>query len=350
VHRLYDHYLHTSFRAALLLYPHQDPITLVTALPGTVQVDVADYRLALAWFTVEHPVLLAAVEQAARTGFDAHAWQLAWTLEFFFDRRERWDDWAATQAVALDAARRLVDRRAQALAHSGLARAGILLDRPEEAHTHLECALELLDGLGDRAGRARAHRDLAWLFERQGRYRDALDHARQALELYRSAGHRVGKARALNAVGWMYARLGRYDEALSYCQQAVDLQRDTGDYFGEAETWDSLGYVRQRLGCHAEAATCYQRALELYRDYGDRYNQADTLTSLADCHRAAGDHHSARAAWQQALTILEQLAHPKAAQVRAELTNLAGPDLGLARPASERSRVAQPGVTPVARR
>jgi DNA-binding SARP family transcriptional activator len=324
VHRLYDHYLHTSHRAALLLYPHRDPISLPPPRPGVVQHYVSDYRSALAWFTDEFQVLLAAVEQAGRTGFDVPAWQLAWTLEFFLDRRERWEDWAATQTVALDAARRLGDRAAEALAHSGLARAGILLDHTGEADAHLLRALELLDELGDRTGRARVHRDMAWSFEQQGRYGTALRHAVESLDLFRAVGNHAGEARALNAIGWLYARLGRYDDALTHCEQAVELQGDTGDLYGAAETWDSLGYVYRRLGRHAEAVACYRRALDSYRDFGDRYNEADTLAALAETYRAAGDAPSARVAWQQALTILEQLAHPQAEQVRAQLATMSG--------------------------
>jgi DNA-binding SARP family transcriptional activator/tetratricopeptide (TPR) repeat protein len=322
--REFDHYLHTSHRAALLLNPHRDPIVLPPAQPGVVPADVSDYPRALAWFTAEHPVLIAAVDEAARIGFDTHAWQLAWTLEFFFDRRERWHDWAATQAVALAAARRLADRPAQALAHSGLARAYIRLARSDDAHSHLLLALDLLDELGDRTGQAHAHRDVAWLHEGQGRNQEALRHAQQALDLFQSVEHRTGQARALNAVGWFHAKLGHHQEALRYCQQAVDLQRDIGDHFGQAETWDSLGYAHHRLGQQAEGAACYQHALDLYRAFDDRYNEADTLVALGDIYRATGDSDSARAVWQQAFTILHQLAHPQAHQVRAKLDELAG--------------------------
>jgi hypothetical protein len=58
------------------------------------------------------------------------------------------------------------------------------------------------------------------------------------------------------------------------------------------------------------------------RDLGYRYGEAFTLTNLGDTHHAAGHPHAARTAWQQALTILDQLDHPDAEQVRTKLAAL----------------------------
>jgi hypothetical protein len=50
-----------------------------------------------------------------------------------------------------------------------------------------------------------------------------------------------------------------------------------------------------------------------------RFHEADTLTHLGDTRHAAGELAQAREDWQQALTILEDLQHPDADQVRAKL-------------------------------
>ena len=74
------------------------------------------------WFDVERQVLLAAMAQASDTGFDAHAWQLPWTLALFFDRQGHWHDMAASQHIAIAAAQRLGDLAGQAHAYRDLAR------------------------------------------------------------------------------------------------------------------------------------------------------------------------------------------------------------------------------------
>jgi tetratricopeptide (TPR) repeat protein len=110
--------------------------------------------------------------------------------------------------------------------------------------------------------------------------------------------------------------LGHHQQDLTY-HQVLTLLRDLGDRFGEAGTWNSLGYAHHHRGRHAQAITCYQHALDLYRAFGDRYFEAHTLS-----RHAAGHLHAARDAWQEALTILDDLDHPDAEQVRAKLHNL----------------------------
>src|SRR5262249_40220951 len=85
--RMLDHYLHTAHTAPRLPNPAADPVALTSTAPGVSPQQSADYQQALGWFPVEHPVLLAAVDQAAAAGFDIHTWQLAWTLRTFLDRR-----------------------------------------------------------------------------------------------------------------------------------------------------------------------------------------------------------------------------------------------------------------------
>jgi tetratricopeptide (TPR) repeat protein len=324
-HRILDHYLHTAYTAEQLLNPTRDPLVLTPPQPGVTPEHPTDCQRALDWFTAEHPVLLAAVDHAAATGFDTHTWQLAWTLTDFLNRRGHWYDLAATQHAAVAAAQRLADLTAQAGAHRYLARAYTHLGRFGDAYTQLGHALDLTTQAGDLAGQAHTHHTLALVWERQGRHAEALDHARQALDLFGAADHRVGQANALNIVGWLHALLGDHRQALIYCQQALPLLRELDDHYGQAATWDSLGYAHHHLGHHTQAIACYQHAIDLVRDLGDRYNEAIILTRLGDTHHAASDTDAARDAWQQALTILDDLGHPDAERVRTKLAALDTP-------------------------
>jgi tetratricopeptide (TPR) repeat protein len=318
-HRILDHYLHTAHTADRLLHPARDPITLTPPAPGVTPQHPADHQQALDWFTVERPVLLAAVDHAAATGFDTHTGQLTWTMWTFLDRRGHWHDWAATGHAAVAAAHRLADPTAQARAHRHLANAYTRLGRFDDAHTQLSHALDLATQTGDQTTQAHTHHNLSYLWERRGNYPQALDHAQQALTLHQATGHQQGQAHALNSVGWFHALLGDYQQALTACQQALTLLQELGDRAGQAGTWDSLGYAHHHLGHHTHALTSYHYAITLFRDLGDRYNEADTLTRLGDTHHATGNHHAAHDAWQQALTILDELNHPDADQLRTKL-------------------------------
>jgi tetratricopeptide (TPR) repeat protein len=141
--RMLDHYLHTAHAANLLLHPRWEPVTLTAPFPGVVAETLADTTAALAWFEAEYAVLLAAVQLAAATGFHIHAWQLPSTLDEFFNRRGHWADPATTETTALTTAQRYGDRRGQAHAHACLGRALPWLGRFDEAHDHLQQAIDL---------------------------------------------------------------------------------------------------------------------------------------------------------------------------------------------------------------
>jgi DNA-binding SARP family transcriptional activator/tetratricopeptide (TPR) repeat protein len=321
VHRVLDHYLHSASAADQVLYP--DPLPLPPHQPGTTPEQPADHEQAMAWLTAEQAVLVSAVDQAAQAGLDIHAWQLAWSLVDFLDRRGHWHELAAVQKVALGAAQRLADRSAQARAHRGLGRAYTLLGRHNDAREQYGHALKLLDELGDGFSEAHVHRSLARLHEWQHNYAGALGHARKALDLFRAAGHPTGEGNALNNVGWLHALLDNHEQAIAYCTEALAMHEDSGNRHGAAAALDSLGYSHHRLGHHEQAIDYFRAAITLFEQLGDRYNQADVLTHLGDAHDAAGETNAARRSWQQALGILDELGHTDADRVRAQLSQRA---------------------------
>ena len=207
LHRVHDYYLHTAFAAAMQLDPVREPITLASPQPGVTPETFTSYNEAFAWFAGEHQVLLASIDLARREQRDRYAWQLAWAIAGYLDRRGYWDDWAATQRTALDAARRLMDGSGEAHAHRGIGCACDRLGRFDDACDHLQQALGLYRKLGNRAGEAETRLNLAGLCGRQSRYQESLAHAQQALRLFQGAGHQAGQANALNVIGWVQAKL-----------------------------------------------------------------------------------------------------------------------------------------------
>ena len=317
--RVLDHYLHTACAAARLLAPYRDQITVALPQPGVRPEELAGRQQALDWFQAERQVLLAAISQAADGGFGAHAWQLPWAAAAFFSWRGYWPELAATQQIALAAARQLGDQAGQAHAHRNLGQAQTRLGAYADASSHLSAALELFRQLGNGTAQARAHFDLGHVAELQGRIHDAFSHLEQSLQLYREAGHRSGEANVLNAVGWCYARLGGSQEALDYCELAVALHRELGDRHGEAVALDSLGYAHHHLGHYAEAIAYCQQAVVANGEAGDLCGRAEILAHLGDAHQAAGDSVAARSAWRQAMAILDDLHHPDAGRMRSRL-------------------------------
>ena len=154
--RVLEHYAHTAYAADRFLSAAKEPLILARPQSGVAPEGIADYKQALAWFQDEYQVLMVAVEFAAKAGFDAYAWQIAWCLTSIFDLEGRWQDGAAVQRTALTSAERVGDKVGLARAHSGLSASLIQLRALGDADVHLQHALRLCAELGDKLGQAQA--------------------------------------------------------------------------------------------------------------------------------------------------------------------------------------------------
>jgi len=318
VRRLLDHYLHSAFTAMRLLQPQRAGIEIPAHDAYVTLAEPADAAEALAWFTDEHAALTAMVHIAHERGFDDHTVELAWTLRNYLDWQGHWDDWAAVLATALLAAERSERVLAQVSAHRGLARVLMMRGEPDTAYEHLSRALVLSGKLDDPTEAAHTHQSLSVLFDTQDRYADAREHARQALDLFRAVGHRRGIAVSLNSVGWCCAHLGESREALAYCRDALALQTELGAPHGRAGAWDSIGYAHHRLGEYGLATEAFGNAAAFFAEVGDRHGLATALRHLGDSAAAAGD-PLARGHYERALSILDELGHADAEEVRRAL-------------------------------
>jgi DNA-binding SARP family transcriptional activator len=314
--RVLDHYLQTAYAAARLVNPLRDPIAVEPPVPGVPVADLSDADDAMAWFTAEHPALLAAVEHAAAQRLDVHCWQLAWCLHDYLHRRGRRHDQAAVWRTALDAARRLGDRTAQTRALRQLAQAHVHLKEFDTARTHLDEALALADDLGN--DRAHTHQVYGALASVQGRHAESIEHNRRAIDHYRATSHRPGEAGALNSIAWVQSQAGDHQAALDSGAAALSIMEEIGHRAGQAATLDSLGLAHHRLGEHRRAVERYEQAVALYRGLDARAGEAATLTRLGDVQRARGETAAARDAFERAADLLDELGHD-ASKVRALL-------------------------------
>ncbi|WP_086709717.1 AfsR/SARP family transcriptional regulator [Streptomyces antimycoticus] len=326
LHRLLDHYLHTAVAAGAAFTPHREPIKVEPVRPGVSVGEFVGHAQALLWFSLTYPALIAALQQAAETGFETHAWQLAWSLMEFLDQRGHWHDQRTVQRSALGSAHRVRDLTGQAHACYGLGLADLRMGRYDRARGHLVRALNLHRETGNAVGQALAHGALNFAGEREGRHDEGLHHALRALKLYRAAGRRSGEAYAMNNVGWAYAMLGDFQQTLVHCEKALTMMREAGDRRGESAAWDSLGYAYQHIGDHQQAIRCYRHAVELRRGRGERVREAESLHRLGSAQLAAGDRAGARDSWQRALTRFDALGHPDAQRLREGLARLGEPD------------------------
>ncbi|MFI6543041.1 AfsR/SARP family transcriptional regulator [Streptomyces prunicolor] len=316
--RMLDHYLRTAHAAALLFDP---PTSVITPVESAVRGrPLADEAAALAWLTAERPALLGAFAQAVEHGFDAHVWQLAWTLERFHERHGHWPEYLALQRAALESARRLADPVALAQAHRGLGRACMMLRHYTEAYDQLHAALGEFAAFGDADGQAQARLSLWALLVRQGRHEDGLEALAPALGLYLESGNRRGQADVLVATAWSEAGLGAGRRALTHAHRALALFQELGIRLAEGYTWDTLGQVHGQLGRPERSVACHRRALDLFREVGDLFNEACVLDRIGDAQHAAGHPTDALGTWREAHAALHSFDPVWAAEVARKIS------------------------------
>lgn len=319
--RLLDHYLHTGHPGRRLLSALDDDLNLPQPQPGVAAERLITDVEAMAWFRAEHHALLAAVTDAADRGFDAHCWQLAWVIAPYLVRGGYWHDFAATQRIALAAARRSAHPVARAHVQWELGHACALLGNVEEAESHVHDALATYVKLRHRTGEAKAKHGLSALLEQQGRYEEALPLALEALQLNQSYGSATAIGLSQNAVGWLCVRLGYYNKAARYCRDALEILEQAGLRPASADALDTLGLAYARSGSHAQAILHYQKAIAIYREIGSLPGAATTLTYLGDVQFEAGNLAASRESWERALEIIDGLQRQDAEPVKARLSH-----------------------------
>ena len=109
-------------------------------------------------------------------------------------------------------------------------------------------------------------------------------------------------------------------ERLRMMQVRQDRQRLCPDQAGCMEATGGHVGVAEVVERHREVEAAAHLPLE--REMGSRFNLARALAHLGDTHLSTGDLRAAHLVWAEALTILADLHHPEAFEVREKLESL----------------------------
>ncbi|MGH8574305.1 MAG: tetratricopeptide repeat protein, partial [Gammaproteobacteria bacterium] len=246
--RLLDYYLHTADLADRLITPHRLRIPLDIGRPPTVTPRLTDFQDALQWITTELPNLVAACRAAAAHGRDVKCWQLAFTLRGPCFLTKAWDAWLETHELALGAARRIGDRKAEAITLNNLGL--VLIERGEldVASTSYQHALALFQELGDRHGATNSLANYAWVHHYRGDHRRAVRDLQSAYQSYARAGSRRNAAISLRGIGIFKAALGEFADAVHDIEAALQACNELGLDLDATMALNCLGSTRHRMG------------------------------------------------------------------------------------------------------
>lgn len=298
------------------------------------------------WFDAEQTELVGFVERISELDLTEAASKLAAALcSSRFSVRNLFSQWYRTHNAALEAARRVGDRLAEARLLAGLGWLRYEQDRFDEAASYYEQALELSDGVRfqamTRLSLSTVHREQGRLVEakaavelaldglstmnepkasaqaihglgrvlcEQGDLDAALRACTDAVTRYREIGDNRDLAIAMRSVGIVHRAAGRLDEADRWCSDAVKLLARLNNELASAYAVQALAKVRIRQGRGAGMREALAGALTTCNEMQDGFGQALVLRTLGELELAAGDLAEARRRLEHALRWWDALA------------------------------------------
>lgn len=270
-------------------------------LPGKPEPELfADRARALAWLDRERATLVAAVSWASEAQHAGPAGLLSQYLAMYLHLRRQFDDLITTVCAGREAARRLGNRTAEAVAWSYQAIALQAADRTEESIDASIRACDLFRAVGDRRREANARSNLGAVLATVGRHREAIKALTRARELHESVGDGAGGAGAWANLGLLLEGQGQWEEAIEANTRARDLYQVAGDRHSEAKLAINLGNVLCGAGRVEEAIEASVGHLDVFREYEDWYGLGQALCNVGNVHREAGRPEEARAFYLQA--------------------------------------------------
>ncbi|PWK90018.1 DNA-binding SARP family transcriptional activator [Lentzea atacamensis] len=303
--RFLDHHLHSLGNAEAAVPLFRAEKTLTERDPVVEVAVFSDKDAAIAWCRREHDLLFELCEFALAEGHLEHAWKLAYSMISYIQLSCSNEDRSRAFTIALDAARRLGDRFAEAVALHSLGIAAKNRHEFEAAERMLREGLQIRREIGHRRGIAISEAELASTYLWQGRHDEALLHYRESVEQWRLTGNKRGWATSMNSLAYTHVRNGDFVEAIAISEQAFEALEQLDTVTPSA--MDTLAQAYAGMGDVGKAAQLYR---EIFSSHGLGYigvrPQAEILFHGAQVLDRAGHRQEALPHARQALALAEQ--------------------------------------------
>ena len=293
--RLHDWYLLNVRAAVEQSHPHWARLPLVTTAEGLTALSFADVASAAAWLAAEHPNLVAAVHQAARSGPRQSTWLLTDAMRSHFWASGSMSDWLSCAQTAVTVAREEGDVAGTAAAMLALANASAFQERHDALSLYTQ-ALALADKGEWKEGMASIRNNLAGYYLRLGQLNDAARCLQEGIKLDEEDGRLAWLGVKHVNLAAVYAQMGRLDAAFRHLIQALQILPDTDGMIAA-----NLGEVCHLQGRLDEALRHLNRARSRYEAAGASAVEPPCLAILAEVHCDLGRYDTALALAEQSL-------------------------------------------------
>jgi class 3 adenylate cyclase/tetratricopeptide (TPR) repeat protein len=189
--------------------------------------------------------------------------------------------------------------------YTALAELRITIGQYDQAHQHLERALDLAVHMNDGRGQVHVCRWMAQMHELTSEYDEALEWIQRGLRILNT--QRTPDAAELRLIaGLIHTRRGNYDEAIAQFQNALQIAEYLDKAATLARAHNGLGMIRLREDV-AASINHFQQAFTLYEAAGDIPGQAKSHNLIANAYIETGQWHEADYHYRQAREIFEKI-------------------------------------------
>jgi len=196
-----------------------------------------------------------------------------------------------TRAVSLRslALCKVPNSREAALALKSLGYAAFIEGDLNEAATHWQRSLSLVEQIGDQRELARVNSNLGMIAARRGRLKDAIAHFRRALDIAERIGDVEAVGTIYNNLGGAYALADEYDLAREYYQRGLQAHERVGHSQRVIECRINLGELARKTNDLPQALDHLWAGLRLAQQVEDQEDLPEIYRQLAATYLAAND-------------------------------------------------------------
>lgn len=326
--RMIRWYAQTSAAADTAIAAYRTPIPLASTEPVAPRLSFATPSEALDWFDAERPNLVGVVAAAADGGLDGLAYEIATAAWGYYTLRKFRSDWQATHEIALQAAIRLKNLRAECRVRDNLALAyweqGLLLD----AERCLVDAIAKWRSIDDDYGLQASLDSLGLVQRDKGDLVEAERSFASAFHIAARIHDEWGQGRILNHVGHLNQERGDLPAARAAFADAAQLYAlpAVNDEIARASSLTMLAVVELALQDPRIAAAHLDEAEEIQQRHGDVFGLACTRAVLAEVIYAEYDRPRAVAQLRRAIRTFPDPHHPAALAADALLAGWQDPN------------------------
>src|SRR5271166_2698320 len=174
------------------------------------------------------------------------------------------------------------------------------LNKPEDALSHFQQALEVRKKIGDKSGIAASLGQMAGVLDQMGRSDAALADHKAALQIQREINDKKGLLTSLINLGKFYDDHEKFDDALKTNNEALQLARELQRQPEESQLLNNIGSNYNNKGEYQAALTYFQQSYDV-RDRLKLPDATESLRNWAEMNFKLGEYGTAQSQFLKAI-------------------------------------------------